>query len=164
MTYRAVKILEITDNPCEVVGFLLKGIKTMNICIYRLPKSRNQTSFQEICHKIQITIDNFASQAQKVILCRDLIFRLYPGRYTSIESEKRQASDFLDMMDINKLSNISLVPTRLSNVKDILLINDEGNVSYRNTVINNNILDNNMIFLNIYMTKNIIYGSKVCPL
>ena len=168
--YRSVKILEIANTQCEVIGVLLKDIKTIIICIYRPPKSGNKLIFQEICDKIQFTINNFASQAQKVILCGDLNFPFiswpegsFQGRYTSIEREKSQASDFLDMMDINNMTNISLVPTRLCNIIDELLTNDEENISYRNTIINKNISDHNLIFFNINMTKTMTCATKVNP-
>ena len=141
--YKTVKVLESAENQCEVLGVIIQDIRTLIICVYRPTKSGNPDTFGKVIDNIQDTINRYANQAQKVILCGDFNFPYimwpegsFPGRQSTVDKDKKQAADFLEMMDICGLTNISIIPTRQDNTIDLLMTNDEDNISYKSTVIN----------------------------
>ena len=78
--YKTIKVLEKSENQCEIIGVIIQGIKTLVICVYRPPKSGSHESFMKVIDDIQDTVNKYASQAQKVVLYETLIFNILCGQ------------------------------------------------------------------------------------
>ena len=101
--------------------------------------------------RIQLTINNYSKAASNLIVCGDLNFEFiqwpegdFKGRGVSTVADKIQASNFLDLCEYFDLSNISVYPTRKSNVLDLLCMNSDG-ISFKDRYINSKLLDHNLV-------------------
>ena len=70
----------------------------------------------------------------------------FRGRGKSVAGDKNQASKFLDLCDCFNLRNICLKPRRGNNVLDLLCTNSEF-IKYKQTYINGNLSDHNLVEL-----------------
>ena len=68
----------------------------------------------------------------------------FDGRDISVQSDKVQASELLNLADMNDMSNISINPTRNENTLDLFFTNDED-YSYDSTYVNRQLSDHNLV-------------------
>ena len=148
----STRVLEFSNSKCEAVGVLLEKCDTLILNIYRPPNcSEENISFEECLERVQLAISDYSKAARNIILCGDLNFEFikwpegdFKGRGVSKSMDKIQASNFLDLCESHDLRNLSLVPTRKSNILDLLCTNSDG-IEYENIYINSKLSDHNLV-------------------
>ena len=108
--HKCMKIGEYSDGSCEVLGVLVKNIKTLIILTYRPPSSGNEESFNKVNDWIQAVINDHSSYVEDVILGGDMNFPFieWPGGFfegmeNTKDKEKIQGKMLLDMTEYNGL-------------------------------------------------------------
>ena len=157
----STRVLEFSNSKCEVVGVLLEKCNTLILNIYRPPNcSEENVSFEECLERIQLTINDYSNAASHIILCGDLNFEFiewpegdFKGRGVSKAVDRIQASNFLDLCECHDLRNLSLVPTRKSNILDLLCTNSDG-IRYENVYINSKLSDHNLVKFGVNIVVN----------
>ena len=112
----------------------------------------------------------YAKQAKSNILCGDFNYNFinwdnvsFEGRDCSVQTDKVQASELLTFADQNDMTNLSVNPTKGSNVLDLFFTNDDD-YQYDKMYVNEHLSDHNLIIFKY--EKSIEYdnnGEKTNP-
>ena len=159
--FPSMKILEFSNNKCEVVGVLLEKHNTIIINVYRPPNCKSENiCFSECLMKIQECLNIYSSKAGNLIICGDfnMDFIRWPdgnfnGRGSSVALDKMQASELLDLCECLDLYNISIYPTRGKNVLDLLFTNGDF-ITYKCSYVNRSISDHDLIEFSMDLNNN----------
>merc|ERR1712121_58840 len=139
----AKKIYKISHNNCKMVAIHIPEIQTINIAVYRPPKTKKQV-FDKILDELEKILKSVEKSKQTIIISRDfnLPFVIWKrmesgGCMWDIKSisnattkEKLQFKRFNDICEEHCLIQIIEEATRKENTLDLVYTNDIGIVSH----------------------------------